>query len=110
MIKLLPDESFYFDPHYDNQFGPQGNHKTINCCWILTNMPVETGPLSCLNKSTQKYDLLPANAGDIVIIEGNTLHSSTKNVSDRVRALYACVYSSQAIGKFEKGYYDEKFQ
>jgi len=110
VVVKLPDESFYFDPHYDNQFGPQGNHKTINCCWILTNMPVETGPLSCLNQSTQKYDLLPANAGDIVIIEGNTLHSSTKNVSDRVRALYACVYSSQAIGKFEKGYYDEKFQ
>jgi hypothetical protein len=46
VVVKLPDESFYFDPHYDNQFGPQGNHKTINCCWILTNMPVETGPLS----------------------------------------------------------------
>ena len=109
VVVKLPNEHFHFDPHYDNQFGPEGNQKTINCCWILTNMPKETGPLSCLNVETQQYDLLPAEAGDIVIIEGNTLHSSTENKSDRIRALYACVYSSKAIGNFDKGYYNEKF-
>ena len=39
---------------------------------ILTNMPEETGPLSCLNRKSNEWDLLPAQAGDIVIIDGNT--------------------------------------
>ena len=48
--------------------------------------------------------------GDIIIIEGNTLHSSTENKSDKIRALYACVYSTHAIGNFDKGYYNETFK
>ena len=116
VVIKLPNENFHFDPHFDNQFGPdpkgalKGVFKTINCCWILTNMPEETGPLSCLNKETNKYELLPAKAGDIVIIEGNTLHASTENKSDKIRALYACVYSTQGIGNFDKGYYNEEFK
>ena len=109
------NEKFSFDPHWDNQFGPdpegalKGEFKTINCCWILTNMPEETGPLSIKNTITDEYDLVPANAGDIVIIDGNTWHSSTENKSDKFRALYACVYSSKPIGNFQKGYYNEEF-
>jgi len=116
VVVKLPNEDFYFDPHCDNQFGPnpegalKGEFKTINCCWILTNMPEETGPLSCFNKQTNEYELLPAQAGDIIIIEGNTLHSSTENKSDKIRALYACVYSTHAIGNFDKGYYNETFK
>lgn len=117
VVVKFPGEDFYFGEHFDNQFGPyvedalSGKIKTINCCWILTNMPKETGPISCKNVSTGKYELLPAQAGDIIIIEGNTLHKSEHNTSDKVRALYACVYSSHAIGEnFDKGYYHEKFE
>ncbi len=116
VVVKLPGDKFHFEPHFDNQFGPdvegalKGKFKTINCCQILTNMPEETGPLSCLNQQTQQYDLLPAKAGDIVIIDGNTLHASTENKSDKIRALYACVYSTHPIGNFDKGYYNEKFK
>jgi len=116
VVVKMPGEQFHFDPHFDNQFGPDvqgaldGKFKTINCCCILTNMPEETGPLMCKNTFTGDYDLLPAEAGDIIIIEGNTLHASNENKSDKVRALYACVYSSKAIGNFDKGYYNEKFK
>ena len=116
VVVKLPGDKFSFDPHFDNQYGPnpkgalKGEFKTINCCQILTNMPEETGPLSCFNVETNKYELLPAEAGDIVIIDGNTLHTSTENNSDKIRALYACVYSTHPIGNFDKGYYNEKFK
>tara|TARA_R100001377_G_scaffold77133_1_gene54290 strand:- start:2231 stop:2887 length:657 start_codon:yes stop_codon:yes gene_type:complete len=115
VVVKLPNEEFTFDPHYDNQFGKdvkgalRGDFKTINCCQILTNMPKETGPLSCLNRKSNAWEVLPAQAGDIVIIDGNTLHSSTTNTSLKIRALYACVYSTHPIGDFDKGYYNEKF-
>ncbi len=115
VVVKLPNETFSFDPHYDNQYGPdpegalKGKFKTINCCQILTDMPEETGPLSCFNTQTQQYDLLPANAGDIIVIDGNTLHSSTHNRSSKIRALYACVYSTHSIGNFQSGYYVQKF-
>lgn len=116
VVVKLPNEEFTFDPHFDNQFGKdpeaalRGDFKTINCCQILTNMPKETGPLSCKNRKTNRWNLLPAQAGDIIIIDGNTLHSSTANTSAKIRALYACVYSTHPIGNFDKGYYNEKFK
>ena len=116
VVVKLPNDDFTFSPHFDNQYGPnpeaalRGEFKTINCCQILTDMDLETGPLSCLNLKTNTWDTLPAKAGDIVIIDGNTLHSSTANTSDNVRVLYACVYSTHPIGDFQEGYYNEKFK
>ena len=115
VVVKLPNEDFYFNSHFDNQYvkdsnaAINGDFKTINCCWVLTNMPNGTGPLSCFNKKTNKFELLPAKAGDMIIIEGNTHHSSPRNTSNQIRALYACVYSSKNIGDFEKGYYNEEF-
>ena len=82
-------------------------------------MPTETGPLICLNSKTGKYEEIIAQAGDIVAIEGNTLHGSNQNVSSNIRGLYACVYSTHPIGDYHnnpsypypnfKGFYNEKF-
>lgn len=111
IVVKFPEEDFYFGEHSDNQLGPdpegalKGDFKTINCCWVLTNMNEDNGCLFIQNKP------IIAEAGDIIIIEGNTLHKSEHNTSDKIRALYACVYSSHAIGKnFNKGYYHEKFE
>ena len=115
VVVKLPNEDLFFGSHYDNQYcvdpegALKGDFKTINFCWILTNMPEETGPLSCFNNKTQQYDLVEAKAGDIIVLDGNTKHSSTLNKSDKIRAIYACVYSTQAIGNFLKGYYNEEF-
>ena len=116
VVVKLPKEDFVFNPHFDNQHGVdpvgalRGDFKTVNFCQILTNMPLETGPLSCLNKATNEWEVIPAKAGDIIAIEGNTMHSSTANTSDKIRALYACVYSSQPIGIFQRGYYNVRFK
>ena len=69
----------------------------------------EVGPLCVTNLDTGDKDIILANAGDIVIIDGNTPHTSTPNTSSKIRALYACVYSSHPIGKFKSGFYNEKF-
>jgi len=115
IVVKLPNEHFEFYPHFDNQYGidPEaalrGDFKTINFCQILTDMPIESGPLSCLNIKTNEWEIIPAEAGDIIAIEGNTIHSSTLNTSENIRALYACVYSTHPIGNFQKGYYNIKF-
>ena len=82
-------------------------------------MPSETGPLICLNKKTNKWEEIISKAGDVVAIEGNTLHSSKKNNSQNIRGLYACVYSTHPIGNYHnnptypypnfKGFYNEIF-
>jgi hypothetical protein len=116
VVVKLPNDNFGFPEHFDNQYGPDpkgalnGEFKTINFCQILTDMPLETGPLSCLNKKTGQWEVILAKAGDIIAIDGNTLHRSSTNTSVNIRALYACVYSSHAIGDFQKGFYNEKFK
>jgi len=115
VVVKLPGDDLHFEPHYDNQYckdpeaALRGEFKTINFCQILTNMPEETGPLSCFNNETQQYDLLPADAGDIIAIDGNTPHSSTHNLSNKIRALYACVYSTHNIGNWQSGFFTQKF-
>jgi hypothetical protein len=55
VVVKLPNEIFAFEPHFDNQYGinPEaalrGEFKTIIFCQILTDMPIVTGTISCLN-------------------------------------------------------------
>ena len=51
-----------------------------------------------------------ADVGDIVIIDGNTVHYSGDNKTNGIRVLYACVYSSKPIGNFQSGFYNEEFK
>ena len=110
VVVKLPNSGFKFEPHYDNQFGPdpegalRGDFKTINCSWILTNMNEDNGCLYIDDKP------IIAKAGDIVIIDGNTTHYSGENKTNGTRVLYACVYASKPLGKdFNQGYYYEQF-
>ncbi len=109
-VVKLPKSEFNFEPHFDNQYGPdpegalKGNFKTINCSWILTNMNEANGCLFINDKP------IIADAGDIVIIDGNTVHYSGDNKTSGIRVLYACVYSSKPIGNFQSGFYNEEFK
>ena len=125
VVVKLPGEGFTFEEHYDNQYGPDPQaaankeYKTVNISWILNDMPTETGPLICKNLKTGIYEEIIAKAGDVVAIEGNTLHGSNQNISSNIRGLYACVYSTHPIGNYHnnpnypypnfKSFYNEKF-
>lgn len=115
IVVKLPNDSFGFDVHWDNQYGPdpegaiQLKFKTINCSWSLTPMDHINGQLQCMDASTGIWYDIPTNAGDIVIMDGNTLHKSTANESEFPRCLYACVYTSEAMGNFQSGFYNELF-
>ena len=109
-VVKLPKSDLKFEAHYDNQFGPdpegalRGDFKTINCSWILTNMNEANGCLFINDKP------IIADVGDIVIIDGNTVHYSGDNKTNGIRVLYACVYSSKPIGNFQSGFYNEEFK
>ena len=106
-----PNEEFSFESHRDNQYGPFPNDKTlltINCMLVLDDFTEENGAISILDGSWIK---LYPKVGDILMIEGNTYHSSNINLSNQPRRAYLCVYSNKSIGKgFQKGFYYKKFQ
>lgn len=105
-----PFEQFDFKPHYDNQFGPHPNDKsllTINCMLVLDDFTPENGAIKVFDK---EWVTLYPKKGDVLLIEGNTLHSSEMNKSDSIRRAYLCVYSNKSIGEgFQKGFYHKKF-
>jgi len=105
-----PNEEFSFEPHRDNQYGPFPNDDellTINCMLVLDDFTEENGAISILD---DEWITLYPKVGDILMIEGNILHSSKINLSNQPRRAYLCVYSNKSIGKdFQKGFYYEKF-
>jgi|TARA_R110000803_G_scaffold110767_1_gene179248 hypothetical protein len=107
VVVKLPGEDFSFGEHNDNQYGPdpmaaaKGEFKTINFMWVLTNITKETGPISCQNIETGEWEEILAKAGDLIALDGNTVHRSSQNTSDKVRAIYACVYSNKPIGNID---------
>ena len=107
IVVKQPHESFLFEEHRDNQYGPYPNDKTlvtINCMLILDDYTDENGAINVDGKT------LYPKTGDILLIEGNTLHSSNNNNTDNPRRAYICVYSDRPIGKdFQKGFYYHKF-
>ena len=113
VVVKLPKEDFSFPEHYDNQYGPDSEgalnneFKTINFMLVLTNTSKESGALEILNKKTNQWDLIEAKAGDIIVIDGNTYHRSSANLTDKPRELYACVYSNKKL-EFQK-FYSQKW-
>tara|TARA_Y100000592_G_scaffold65034_1_gene101193 strand:- start:693 stop:1310 length:618 start_codon:yes stop_codon:yes gene_type:complete len=106
-----PYEHFDFEPHRDNQYGPYPNDETlltINCMLVLDDFTNENGAIKVYDN---EWLTLYPQKGDILLIEGNTLHSSENNNTNFPRRAYLCVYSNKSIGKdFQKGFYYERFE
>ena len=106
-------EEFVFGEHYDNQYGPYPNDPflvTMNFMLVLDNFTKENGAIRVFDKQREEWIEFLPNAGDILMIEGNTLHASNKNQSDSPRRAYLCVYSNRPIGEgFQEGFYSQRF-
>lgn len=125
IVVKLPNENFKFEKHTDNQYGPhnelalKGVFKTITCAWILDDFTNENGPVSILNKETNEWDIPLPKKGDMIIWDGNTLHESSINKSNKERAVWLCVYSTHDLTSLKpinynffknKNFYCERFQ
>ena len=100
-----------FDAHYDNAFGPFPDDKsllTINCMMVLDDFTDENGTIEVYDGKF--WIKLYPKAGDIVLIEGNTIHRSEPNTTKQPRRAYLCIYSNKPIGKdFKAGFYHQRF-
>ena len=110
MVYKLPSDSFEFQSHYDNQYGPNKSGKihTVNCSIILDDFTEANGALSLKSQFTKKWETIYPKAGSIVCINGNTYHHSEQNVSNFPRGLYACVYTESPI--VLDNFYTDKFE
>ena len=103
IVIKLPNEDLKFEKHTDNSWGPynelalEGVFKTITCAWILDDFTIDNGPVSILNKQTNEWDIPLPKKGDMVIWDGNTLHESSINQSNKERAVWLCVYSTHDL-------------
>ncbi len=111
IVVKLPGEQFDFSPHRDNQFGPLPNDPNLltqNFTLVLDDFTTENGALQ-VRQSGKWHQLLP-KAGDIIMIEGNTIHMSSPNKSNKPRRVYICHYTDRPVGKgFQQGFYHQPF-
>jgi len=120
IVVKLPNDGFIFKPHSDNGLGPnpklasEGFYKTITCCWVLDDFTENNGPIILLNKETQIYETIYPKTGDIVVWDGETVHYSDENKSDKPRRVWLQIYSNKDVTKVPsdknfKRYYSQRF-
>jgi len=120
IVVKLPNDGFIFKPHSDNGLGPnpklasEGFYKTITCCWVLDDFTENNGPIILLNKETQVYETIYPKTGDIVVWDGETVHYSDENKSDKPRRVWLQIYSNKDVTKVPSDknftrYYSQRF-
>lgn len=110
IVVKSPNEALEFQPHRDNQFGPlpdEADLVTQNFTLVLDDFTTENGALQVW-ENKQWHTLLP-KTGDIVMIEGNTIHKSAANKTDKPRRVYICHYTDRPMGNFKEGFYNQPF-
>ena len=102
VVVKMPQERFAFEPHRDNQYGqdPTGHFKTLNYSWILDDQK----DIRILDGMVWLQPEL--KAGDILILDGNTIHCSGYNNTDKPRRNWCCVYSKEKPDYMD--FYSEK--
>jgi hypothetical protein len=100
IVVKMPGEPFEFPPHRDNQYCYSSIHQ-VNFAWILDDITEENGGFQIQGKEVK------LNAGDILVLDGNTVHSSGRNFSTEPRRNWACVYTTGSTN-FKK-FFSERF-
>jgi hypothetical protein len=78
---------------------------------VLDDYTTINGTLEMWDKFENNWVEIFPKSGDIIAINGNTLHRSKPNESNDARGLYACVYSEQQINldKYYRNRFEETF-
>ena len=109
VVYKLPNDGLSFAPHYDNQYSiknkSNGIH-TVNFSIAIEDITLENGAFYIYGKDEEWHTVLP-KAGDVMAINGSTIHKSYDNKSDHARGIYACVYTEQPMCM--EGFYSEPF-
>ena len=87
VVVKMPGEPFEFEDHCDNNYAPNGLHQ-INFMWVLDDITPESGGFRVEGKEVS------LNAGDILVLDGNTFHGSGRNFSTNPRRVWACTYTT----------------
>ena len=98
LVTKMPKEDFDFEPHQDGAFniGPEFDNLTIMI--ILDDFTKENGTIESYDKD---WKTLYPKSGDIIILNGTTLHRSSKNKSELPRSTYILHYTN--------GYYNPRY-
>ncbi len=96
----LAQDSFAFPPHYDNSYGGEqlrsGKVHSVNIGWVLDNFTDENGTIEVLDENKEWVTLYPKEK-DLVIMNGECVHRSGENKSDKERGFYCCMFTDEEI-------------
>ena len=101
LVTKMPNEDFDFKPHQDSGFkssfiGTDFDNLTIMI--ILDDFTKQNGTIECYDED---WKTLYPKSGDVVILNGTTLHRSSKNKSELPRSTYILHYTN--------GYYNPRY-
>jgi|GEM_PF-2309477 len=114
-------EDFEFESHCDNQYGPNFKlaqkqvFKTVTCCLVLDDFTEHNGAIKFTTKRESEITPLP-KAGSLIVWDGNTVHSSTNNLSNKSRGVWLLIYANTDIHllpseqDYFKRFYNQKFR
>jgi ectoine hydroxylase-related dioxygenase (phytanoyl-CoA dioxygenase family) len=108
IVMKIPHDDLSFAPHYDNYYGTNrdGKFQTVNLSVILNDFTHESGGFEVLVNDKWIDLTKQLKRGDVLAIEGNTVHRSHQNKSSEPRGLYACVFTEKPMGM--KDFYEDK--
>ena len=98
LVTKMPKEDFDFEPHQDGAFNIGSEFDNLTIMIILDDFTKENGTIECYDKD---WKTLYPKSGDIIILNGTTLHRSSKNKSELPRSTYILHYTN--------GYYNPRY-
>ena len=98
LVTKMPKEDFDFEPHQDGAFNIGSEFDNLTIMIILDDFTKENGTIECYDID---WKTLYPKSGDIIILNGTTLHRSSKNKSELPRSTYILHYTN--------GYYNPRY-
>ena len=99
IVVKLPHEEFEFEKHKDNQYNVKDKCNSVTLMLILDDFTDENGTLSLETRKGSEVKIYPKR-GDVVVINGETYHWSSKNRTDEPRCTFIAHYTDESIKDF----------